>query len=962
MTRSKLTTIWTLVLIVLSVALLTACTTMTPDSETTPVVQEITKSHLDERQYQYKKLDNGLKVIVVSDPEADKAAASLDVHIGHLADPKNREGLSHYLEHMLFLGTQKYPEVGEYGEFISKHGGTHNAGTGMEHTSYFFQIDNNYLEPALDRFSRFFIDPLFDPKYVQKERNAVHSEYKLKVKDDARRLHEAVKQTANQAHPMTQFSVGNLSTLSDTETSNILADVKAHHKKYYSAGIMSLVVVGNYPTDQLMRWAENKFSAIPNNGYQPDYSKRPEPYLESQQGVKIGVQTLENKRFLELRFTLPEATQYYKEKPVNYISELLTYRSEGSLYDYLKSQGYIKNLYDYVYGPDDFTRFMVNIELTNKGYDNVDKVVEAFFAYLKLLKDDGVKQSTFEQMKLIKNNDFEYQSKTQPAYLARTLAGNLQYYPAKHALDISRVYDNFDPQLIKQFLAQLTPQNLRLVVSAPDISSKTKEERYDVAYTMQPLTQEQLQSWTNVKVYKAMSLPDANPYLAEDLSLVEKETAITEPKLGYENKGIRIWYENENEFGLPKAALSMRLFTPVFYDNDELKVIRDIFANYVTDQLATESYEADMAGLDFGLSANSRGFSITTKGYSPKLPQLLYTVLDEMMKEEFTKSDFERIKLNMIQNYQNSKFKRPISQVIAAIRNEVALQSISDDTALNIIENIDFTTFSKKAKELLNRVQVDSIYIGNISAADVKQLGDSLNTKLGQRLQDDIKPEAEVIALKSGEQFIREVSVDHNDSSLVWTFQGNAEDVEQEAAFRILSHLLKHRFYDSLRTQQQYGYIVQMFNFNFDQTPGLGLLIQSPKAHPAVLMQKFDEFIQDQPDYLSSLSQEAYDSQVKGLLSNLDKRLDNLSQKLGELSKDLYDNKYKFNSKKQLIEAVKAMPLSKVINVYKQFVAADTRASIAAWNIGHPHKNEASYKADGYRVCRVDNCVRQLAE
>ena len=124
--------------------------------------------------------------------------------------------------------------MGEYGKFISKHGGSNNAGTGQEHTSYFFSIDNAQLEPALDRFSRFFVDPLSDPEFVEKERNAVESEYSLKVKEYVRRYREAVKQTVNKDHPMSQFSVGNLETLSDTDESTILDDVKAHYKTLHS--------------------------------------------------------------------------------------------------------------------------------------------------------------------------------------------------------------------------------------------------------------------------------------------------------------------------------------------------------------------------------------------------------------------------------------------------------------------------------------------------------------------------------------------------------------------------------------------------------------------------------------------------------------------------------------------------------------------------------------------------------
>lgn len=67
----------------------------------------ITKSLNDDRSYRGINLENGLKVVLVSDPTTDKAAAALDVHVGHLSDPWHLPGLAHFLEHMLFLGTEK---------------------------------------------------------------------------------------------------------------------------------------------------------------------------------------------------------------------------------------------------------------------------------------------------------------------------------------------------------------------------------------------------------------------------------------------------------------------------------------------------------------------------------------------------------------------------------------------------------------------------------------------------------------------------------------------------------------------------------------------------------------------------------------------------------------------------------------------------------------------------------------
>ena len=135
----------------------------------------------DTKKYSYLELDNGLRTLLISDKTADHAAASLDVHAGSLQDPKKRAGLAHFLEHMLFLGTETYPTAGDYQSFISQHGGSHNAFTAAEHTNYFFQIDASQLEGALDRFSRFFHEPLFTEEYVQREKNAVNSEEKMTI-------------------------------------------------------------------------------------------------------------------------------------------------------------------------------------------------------------------------------------------------------------------------------------------------------------------------------------------------------------------------------------------------------------------------------------------------------------------------------------------------------------------------------------------------------------------------------------------------------------------------------------------------------------------------------------------------------------------------------------------------------------------------------------------------------------
>ena len=126
----------------------------------------ILASESDHRIYEALVLSNGLRVVLISDPTTDKAAASLDLNVGSGSDPDDREGLAHLLEHMLFLGTDRYPKAGEYQEFIRSRGGNHNAYTSVDHTNYYFDIEASHLAGALDRFARFFVAPALDSRLI----------------------------------------------------------------------------------------------------------------------------------------------------------------------------------------------------------------------------------------------------------------------------------------------------------------------------------------------------------------------------------------------------------------------------------------------------------------------------------------------------------------------------------------------------------------------------------------------------------------------------------------------------------------------------------------------------------------------------------------------------------------------------------------------------------------------------
>ena len=226
-----------------------------------------TQSPNDDYAYRLVTLDNGLQALLVSDPETRKAAASLDVMVGSGDNPPGREGLAHFLEHMLFLGTEKYPDAAEYERYITEHGGSRNAYTSFEHTNYFFDIDAAHLDEALDRFAQFFIAPNFDAGYVEREKNAVEAEYQMGLKSDSRRGLDVLQEVMNPRHPFSQFSVGSLETLADRPGSSVRDDLVAFYRKHYSANAMRLVVMGSQPLDELQAMVAKRFVEVPNHDY-----------------------------------------------------------------------------------------------------------------------------------------------------------------------------------------------------------------------------------------------------------------------------------------------------------------------------------------------------------------------------------------------------------------------------------------------------------------------------------------------------------------------------------------------------------------------------------------------------------------------------------------------------------------------------------------------------------------------
>ena len=137
----------------------------------------------------------------------------MNVDVGSWHEPDTFPGLAHFLEHMVFLGSDKYPLMGHFDDFLAESGGMSNAYTDDLNTNYFFEIGSQQLNKALDMFAHFFIDPSFDSSAIELEINAVNSEYQINVSNDNWKIENLLKLFSDPSHPASRFSMGNSQSL-----------------------------------------------------------------------------------------------------------------------------------------------------------------------------------------------------------------------------------------------------------------------------------------------------------------------------------------------------------------------------------------------------------------------------------------------------------------------------------------------------------------------------------------------------------------------------------------------------------------------------------------------------------------------------------------------------------------------------------------------------------------------------
>ncbi|SSB98203.1 coenzyme PQQ biosynthesis probable peptidase PqqF [Pseudomonas sp. 43mfcvi1.1] len=210
-------------------------------------------------------LANGLRVTLRHDPALKRSAAVLRVAAGSHDAPLAWPGLAHLLEHLFFLGTERFPVGENLMAYVHRHGGQLNARTSERTTDFFFELPPATFADGLERLGDMLAQPRLDEADQLREREVLHAEFIAWSQDTAAQRQLALHDGVSATHPLRGFHAGNRDSLAvaQAEFQTALHDF---YRSFYRSGQMTLSLAGPQSIDTLKALAEQFDSHIPAGG------------------------------------------------------------------------------------------------------------------------------------------------------------------------------------------------------------------------------------------------------------------------------------------------------------------------------------------------------------------------------------------------------------------------------------------------------------------------------------------------------------------------------------------------------------------------------------------------------------------------------------------------------------------------------------------------------------------------
>ncbi len=366
-------------------------------------------------------LENGLKVILQENRNVPVVALQIWVKTGSADEKEDEAGMCHFIEHMIFKGTDRR-KVGEMAREIESLGGSINAYTSYDHTVYHITIASRYADIALDILSDAIQRSVFDPVELEKEREVILEEIRMGEDDPSRRLFRQTMATAFKHHPYGRPIIGYEKTIRSITREQMLA----YFKRWYTPDRVVFVGAGDFDPQEMERKIKGLFKDFKRSSeILPERPREPEQ-KEFRSSFTFG-------KFKEtyLQMAVPITSMTHEDTPaLDVLEQILGGGETSRLVQKIKlEKGLVHSISASSYTPKDPGLFIIGATLPA---ENLAKAIDEILIEVDRLIQEGVTTEELHRVRVNVESSLIYDRQTVQGQARKlgyyeTTAGDVQF-------------------------------------------------------------------------------------------------------------------------------------------------------------------------------------------------------------------------------------------------------------------------------------------------------------------------------------------------------------------------------------------------------------------------------------------------------------------------------------------------------------------------------------------------------
>jgi len=456
-----------------------------------------------------------------------------------------------------------------------------------------------------------------------------------------------------------------------------------------------------------------------------------------------------------------------------------------------------------------------------------------------------------------------------------------------------------------------------------------------------------------------LKLPDPNCFVPEDFALCSSAgegaelskfpLEVLPPSPIISNPMLRVWHKTDKAFGTPREYVLGQVHTDTYQRGPEAVAMMRLFCSVLQDDLNTYAYDASVAGLSYSCDF-SDNLSISFGGFNDKLPTLAKVVIDHVGKvladaeaatadesdamDERGQELLEKLEVQrqiLLQDYKNFIREDPwsvgnyyVSQLM--LRNTWHLSEY-----IEVLEKpADLGKLAASVRKALSQAQMDVLVHGNVKFNDTKAVSsmmcDGLK-QLGAKPLPELRRK-EVTKLPLGTTIFeydlaaQNPAQENCSTQNIYQVGPSNEDLRRDACVSLACHIAHVSAFQKLRTEQQLGYIVQVFPWQEHHVIGFSILVQGTRESPPEVDRLMEEWLAGFQQELENMPEEEFQSNVQGVLTQTTRKYARMAQETSRHWTEILPRRYDFARFAKAVKAIEMLQKDDVLELCREYLLA----------------------------------------